>query len=80
MVGLGDDTGYLSVLGHPTSLDKSRARSMLAVGVGWVVWILFCVDNLIFISHSLWETARYRLSYCFFQGAVKSITTNQSVS
>ena len=53
--------GELPVLGRPTKLDNSRARAC-----GWRrldIFSLIC--NFAFLSPSLWETARYRLKYCF---------------
>ena len=59
--------GKLTVPGHPTSFDDSWARAYCACSrCGWgVVWTFFSLIYLsLFLSPSLWETARYRLKYC----------------
>ena len=58
--------GKLSVPGRPTSLDDSRARAYCACSrCGWGLLGHFSLIYLFsFLSHSLWETARYRLKYC----------------
>ena len=58
--------GKLTVPGRPTSLDDSRARAYCACSrCGWGLFEHFSLIYLFsFHSHSLWETARYRLKYC----------------
>ena len=67
--------GKLPMPGRPTNLDKSRARAYCTCSrCGWGLFGHFSlVYNFSFLSPSLWETARYRLS----QRAVKPKTTNQ---
>ena len=58
--------GKLSVPGPPTSLDDSMARAYCACsrcGLGCLD-IFSLIYLFSFLSHSLWETARYRLKYC----------------
>ena len=66
MVGWCDGAGKLPVPGRPTiRITVGQGPTALAVGAGGG-----CLDILILIypffplSHSLWETARYRLKYC----------------
>ena len=58
--------GKLSVPGHPTILDYSRARAYCACTR--CRWGVFGHFSLVYhfspLSPSLWETARYRLKYC----------------
>ena len=58
--------GKLLVLGCPTNLDNSRARSVaLAVGAGGVVWTFFSLlYHFSLLSSPLWKVAQYRLKYC----------------
>ena len=58
--------GKLSVPGRPTSLDDSRARVYCAFNrCGWGLFgNFFSHLSFLFLSPSLWETARYRLKYC----------------
>ena len=61
--------GKLPVVGCPTNLDWSRARpqgpTAYAVGAcGGCLHISFSRLSFLFLSHSIWETARYRLKYC----------------
>ena len=58
--------GKLPVPGHPTNLDKSRARAFCACSrCGWGLFGHFLSRlSFSFLSPSLWETARYRLKYC----------------
>ena len=57
--------GKLPVPGRPTNLDKSRARACCARSrCGWGLFGHFFLSSIIFLSPSLWETARYRLQYC----------------
>ena len=60
--------GKLPVPGLPTNFTNSRARAYiaLAVGAGWGclnIFILLYHFSLLFSSR--WDTARYRLKYCF---------------
>ena len=49
--------GKLSVLGCPANLDCSSARAtVLAVGLGGVVWTFFLSSIISLLSPSLWET------------------------
>ena len=56
----------LPVPGRPTNLDKSRARAYCACSrCGWGLFgHFFSCLSFLFLSPSLWETARYRLKYC----------------
>ena len=58
--------GKLPVPGRPTNLDKSRARTFCACSrCGWGLFgHFFSRLSFLFLSPSLWETARYRLKYC----------------
>ena len=57
--------GKLPVPGRPTDLDYSRARAYCACGrCGWGLFGHFFSHLSLFLSPSLWETARYRLKYC----------------
>ena len=55
-----------SVPGRPTDLDYGRARVYCACSrCGWgCLDISFLVYHFSFLTHSLCETARYRLKYC----------------
>ena len=55
-----------SVLGRPTSLDKSSARAYCACSkCGWGCLDIFSlVCHFSLLSPCLWEMARYRLKYC----------------
>ena len=56
----------LPVPGDLTYLDKSKARTNCTysrVGYGNLEILLSSII-LSLLSHSLWETARYRLKYC----------------
>ena len=71
--------GKLPVSGRPTNLDYSRARAYCACsrcGWGWRgVWTFFLPP--LFLSPSLWETARYRLKYCLKEPLSLKQQTNQ---
>ena len=58
-------SGGAMVLGKlPTILiTVGQGPIALAVGAGGVVWT-FLLSSILSLSHSLWETARYRLKYC----------------
>ena len=57
--------GKLPVPGRPTILIiVEQGPIALAVGAGGVVWTFLLSSILSLLSHSLWETARYRLKYC----------------
>ena len=59
--------GKLQVPGCPTYLDKSRARACCAYSrCGWGLFghFFFHLSFLFSFSPSLWEMARYRLTYC----------------
>ena len=60
--------GKLPVPGRPTNLYKSRARAYCTCSrCGWGLFGHFfsLVCHFSFLSPSLWETALYRLKYCF---------------
>ena len=55
--------GKLPVPGRPTILiTVGQGPIALAVGAGGVVWTFLLAPILSPLSHSLWETARYRLN------------------
>ena len=57
----------LPMPGRPTNLDHSRAKAYCPCsGCGWGLFGRFFLSPIIslFLSPSLWETARYRLKYC----------------
>ena len=57
--------GKLTVPGRPTILiTVGQGPIALAVGADGVVWTFLLSSILSLLSHSLWETARYRLKYC----------------
>ena len=71
--------GKLPVSGRPTYLDYRRARAYFAYSrCGWGCLNIF---TLIYpslpLSHSLWETARYRLKYCLKGPLKQNQPTNQ---
>ena len=70
--------GKLPVPGHPTiQIIVGQGPTALAVGAGGCCLDIFTlICPFWFLSPSLWETARYRLS----QRAVKPITANQPKS
>ena len=58
----------IPVPGRPTIwMIVGQGPIALAVGAGGVVWTLLLSSLSLFssLSPSLWETARYRLKYCF---------------
>ena len=57
--------GKLPVSGRPTNLDSSRARAYCAcIRCRWGLFgHVFSRLSFLFLSPSLWETARYRLKY-----------------
>ena len=68
----------LPVLGRPTNLDYRQGPIVLAVGadVGCLdIFSLIC--HFSFLFPSLWETARYRLKYCFKGPLSPKQPTNQ---
>ena len=57
--------GKLPVPGRPTILiTVGQGPIALAVGAGGVVWTFLLSSILSPLSHSVWETARYRVKYC----------------
>ena len=58
--------GKLPVPGRPTNLDDSRARAYCACSSagGGCLDIFTLLYPFSPLSPSLWETARYRLTYC----------------
>ena len=72
----------LPVLGRPTiwviHVVGQRGPIALAVGADGVVWtfLLSSVLSLLFLSLSLWETARYRLKYCLKEPLNQKQPTN----
>ena len=71
--------GKLPVPGRPTILiTVGQGPAALAVGAGGGCLDIFTlIYPFSFLSPSLWETARYRLTEILSQRAVKSKTTNQ---
>ena len=58
--------GKLPVPGRPTVwMIVGQMSIALAVGAGGVVWTFFTLYLFSPLSPSLWETARYRLKYCW---------------
>ena len=58
--------GKLPVPGRPTFWMIVGQRPIaLAVGAVGVVWTFLLSYPFSLLSPSLWETARYRLKYCF---------------
>ena len=58
--------GKLLVPGHSTNLDNSRARAYCACSrCGWGLFGHFFSSSFFHFFLPLWETARYRLKYCF---------------
>ena len=58
--------GNLSVPGHPTNLDNSRARAYCPCnrcGCG-LYWDIFLSSIFSLLSPCLWEMMEYRLKYC----------------
>ena len=72
--------GKLPVPGRPTYLEQIRARACCACsGCGWSCLDIFSlVFHFSFLSPSLWETARYRLKYCF-KGPLKPKQPTKSI-
>ena len=71
--------GKLPVPGRPTNFDKSRARAFCACSrCGWGLFgHFFSRLSFLFLSPSLWETARYRLKYCLKGPLSPKQPTNQ---
>ena len=71
--------GKLPVPGRPTNLDLSRARAICACSrCGWGLFgHFFSRLSFLFLSPSLWETARYRLKYCIKGPLSPKQPTNQ---
>ena len=62
MVEWCDGAGYISIAVRPTIwISVGQGPTALAVGAGRGGLDIF---TLIYLSPSLWETARYRLKYC----------------
>ena len=71
--------GKLQVPGRPTNLAWSRARAYCAFSrYGWGGLDIF-FSAAIFLSPSLWETARYRLKYCLKGPLSPKQPTNHSM-
>ena len=70
--------GELPVLGRPTIWTTvGQGPAALAVGAGGGCLDIFTLIYPFFpLSPSLWETARYRLKYCF-KGPLNPKPTNQ---
>ena len=70
----------LPVSGRPTNVDYNRARAYSAgsrrVGVVWTIFLI-CHFSFLFLSPSLWETARYRLKHCLKGPLSPKQSTNQ---
>ena len=72
--------GKLPVPGRPTILiTVGQGPTALALGAGGVVWIFLLSSILSPLSHSLWETARYKLKYCPKGPLNTKQPTNQSI-
>ena len=76
--------GKLPASGRPAYLDYSRqgptALALSAGGFGLLVDILLSsIISRFLLPPSRWETARYRLKYCF-KGPLSPKTTNQPTS
>ena len=56
--------GKLPVPGRPTDVDPGQGTTAFAVDAGEWFGHFFSRLLLLFLSPSLWETARYRLKYC----------------
>ena len=72
--------GKLPVPGRPANLDYSRARAYCACsgcGLGLFGHFFSLAYRFSFLSHSLWETARYRLKYCLKGPLSPKQPTNQ---
>ena len=70
--------GKRPVPGRPTIwITVGQGPTALAVGAGGVCLdIFFLICPFFPLSPSLWETARYRLKYCF-KGPLNPNSTNQ---
>ena len=71
--------GKLPVPGRSTYLDYSRARACCACNrCTWGLFGHFSLNcHFSFLSHSPWETARYRLKYCLKRPLNPEQPTNQ---
>ena len=58
-------------------MTVGQGPTVLAVGVGGVVWTFFLSYHFTLLSPSLWETARYRLKYCLKGPLSPKQPTNQ---
>ena len=56
-------------------ITVGQGPTALAVGAAWVVWTFLLSSILSLLS--LWETARYRLKYCFKEPLNPKQPTNQ---
>ena len=74
--------GKLPVPGCPTILiTVGQGPAVLAVGAGGRCLDIFTlIYHFSLLSHSLWETARYRLKYCFKGPLNPKQLTNQNRS
>ena len=74
--------GKLPVPERPTNLDESRARAYYACnGCGWGLFGHFYSRlSFLFLSPSLWETARNRLKYCLKGPLSPKQPTNQPIN
>ena len=72
--------GKLPVPGRPTIwIIVGQGSTALAVGVGGgCLDIFFSRLSFLFLTPSLWETARYRLKYCLKGPLSPNQPTNQS--
>ena len=81
VVGWCDGPGYTSSAGASYNLDiVGQGPVALAVGAGGGcldIFILLCLFTS--LSHSLWETARYRLKYCLKGPLNPKQPTNQKL-
>ena len=71
--------GKLPVPGRPTIwIIAGQGPTVLAVGAGGGCLEIFSlIYHLSFLTPSLWETARYRLKYCFKGPLRPNQPTNQ---
>ena len=71
--------GKLLVPGRPTIwIIVGQGPTALAVGAGWGCLDIFSVVcRFSFLTPSLWETARYRLTYCLKGPLSPNQPTNQ---
>ena len=74
--------GKLPVPGHPTIwIIVGQGPIALAVGAGGgCLGIFSLIYHFSFLSPSLWETARYRLTYCLKGPLTRNQPINHSIA